>query len=159
MRILQWLVFLPLNLLLGVFSFILAPFAVLLFSSPDKLHLVRFKWLETIDNDLTGDAGWKAEHLLGADPLSAINRIRWLWRNGGNTVNYKVLGVMADPDWIGQQDRSLYFWRRPDGYWLYRRFFPLAGAYKLELFFGWALLGPQLGLCKFVCQIRIKKNG
>lgn len=140
-------------------SILLSPVAVYFFSTPDKLYLTRFKWLETIDNDLSGDDAWKNLRLWGTDPLSFINRTRWLWRNGGNYVNYMVFGVDGNAIWNSEQDRNKYYWRRPDGYWLYRRFvnLPLTTR-KLELFFGWNLFSIKNGRCKLVCQVRIRTS-
>lgn len=160
MKLLRWIGFLPLNLIMGLVVIPLAPIAVAFFSTPDKRHLTRFKWLETIDNDLTGDKdeGWRQTHLWGSDPFSWINRTRWLWRNGGNTVNYTLLGCADDLQWRVTQIASAGFWQRPDGHWLYRKPVPLFGGRFIDLYFGWQILGPKLGLCKFVATIRIKTN-
>lgn len=148
----RWLCYLPLNLLMGLAVIPLAPIAVAFFSTEDKRHLTRFKWLETIDNDLTGDGGWKEEHLIGANPLSWLNRTRWLWRNGGHTANYTLLGCSD----VGCFQVRPYYWKNKDGRWLYRRRFPLVGKWSLELFLGWNILGGQNGRCKYVCSIRGK---
>ncbi len=155
----RWCFFLIVHGVITLARYPLAIVAVLGFSSTDRRHLTRFTWLETIDNDLAGDSGWREEHLIGADPLSHINRIRWLWRNGGNALNYTVLGVADDPAWrIAALSvcPGAYALRRPDGAWLYRRFLPI-GNRALEVFFGWALLGPQAGRCKIVCSIRLRR--
>lgn len=152
----KWLIRLPAVLLLTLTSYVLAPFVVAFFSTEDKMHLTRFKWLETIDNTLAGDANWNRNLLWGSDPLSWINRTRWLWRNGGNYVNYNILGCVGDADWKAVQDRTLYYWKRPDGYWLYRRFIPVSKTRNLELFFGWNLFSIKKEHCKIVCQIRIQ---
>lgn len=155
----RYCLFLIPHLLLSVLRYPLAVIAVLFFSTKTGRHLTRFEWLETIDNDLSGDSGWKEEHLIGPDPLSMINRIRWLWRNGGNTVNYGLLGVDDNPSWrVVYGCASGPRWERPDGAWLYRRYISLAGLRYVELFFGWALFGPQKGRCKIVCSIRLKKE-
>lgn len=146
------------NLLLVIVSFVLSPFAVAFCSTPDKRHLTRCRWLETIDFDLAGDPGWQSLRLWGHDPLSWINRTRWLWRNGGNYVNYMILGCDGDEAWKAEQDRSLHYWRRPDGYWLYRRFVPLTKTRCVELFFGWSLFAIKQGRCKVVFQIRFPKR-
>lgn len=101
-----------------------------------------FKWLETIDASLLGDQGWKAEHLSGKDPASYINQVRWLWRNGGNRYCYEVLGVRHDaiPEWAFEKQYKL----------------PLWGTRFLEFRYGWALGGPQKGLCKYVFNPRGK---
>ncbi len=152
----RWLLYLPLNIVMGISVLFLAPLAVALFSTPDKLHLVRLRWLETLDNDLSGDDGWKSEHLIGKDPLTWLNRTRWLWRNGGNTVNYQILGCKDDPEWREKQDRTLGYWKRPDGYWLFRKPLKLTDKYFIDRFFGWNILGSQQGMCKFVFTIRVK---
>ena len=140
----RWLCYLPLNLLMGLAVIPLAPIAVAFFSTEDKRHLTRFRWMETIDNDLTGDWGWNEEHLIGSDPFSWLNRTRWLWRNGGNSVNYNLLGCVDDPAWREQQDRNAGYWKRPDGYWLYRKPLKLTEKYFIDRFFGWQLLGPRI---------------
>lgn len=147
----RWLIYLIIHIVARLISIPLAPFAVLFFSTSDKRHLTFFKWLETIDNNLSGDDGWRAEHITG-DPLSTWNRIKWLWRNGGNALNYGLLGC----DYISnpmQQFQDTY-WRRADGYWIYRKFWQISATRNLEVFLGWALYGPQLNRCKIVCTIR-----
>ena len=116
--------------------------AVLLFSSENKRNLTRWKWLETIDNDLTGDNGWKSEHIGNSDPLKTWNRIRWLWRNGGNRFNYYVIGIADDdiPEWS--------FWSKTS--------IPLWGIRFLDLRFGWSPEGPKQGRRKYVFTIRVK---
>lgn len=87
----------PLHLLRELAQPILPWIVVPLFSTPDKLHLrPPFEWFDTIDNPLTGDEGWQSEHLWGSDPMSTINRIRWLLRNGGNRLSYTFFGCDAD---------------------------------------------------------------
>lgn len=146
----RWLRYLIIHMLAVIVRYPLSPIAVIWYSTEDKLHLTRFNWLETIDNDLSGDKGWKAEHLAGSDVLSNWNRIRWLWRNGGNALNYGVLGCDFQP-FISQQT----YWKRPDGYWIFRKFWQITGTRQLEIFIGWGLYGPQLERCKFVCTIRL----
>lgn len=156
---LRWLVYLLAHITLILLRYPLAIIAVKFFSTPDKLHLTRFRWLETVDNDLRGDHGWQTEHMpVKGDPLNDRNRIGWLWRNGGNSVNYNLLGCPDDPAWRAATDPNTgWYWCRPDGYWLYRRFTPFAGR-RLERFFGWSLFGPQQGRCKFVFTVRWKKE-
>lgn len=130
------------------------PIAVAFFSTPDKRHLTRFKWLETIDNDLTGDKdeGWRQVRLIGTDPFTWLNRTRWLWRNGGNSVNYNMLGCKEEP--VTQV--SDYLWRNASGYWMYRKPVWITSKRFIDLYFGWQILGPKLGRCKFVFTIRLK---
>lgn len=148
----RWLLYLLPHLLINIVRYPLAVLAVLLCSTRDRRHLTHLRWLETIDNDLAGDSGWREEHLVGSDPLSRINRIRWLWRNGGNALNYGLLGCR----WPGLYTHNgPHYWRRMDGRWLYRRFFRVGPRY-VEVFLGWALFGPQLKRCKYVATIRVR---
>lgn len=148
----RYCLYLIVHIVIVLLRYPLAPIAVVLFSSQDRRSLLALRWLMTIDNDLAGDSGWREEHLIGPDPLSTLNRIRWLWRNGGNAVAYGLLGCDAPVKIIR---RGIYYWSDGFGHWLYRRKFHLAGRRWLELFFGWALLGPQQGRCKLVCSIRL----
>lgn len=165
-RLTQWLVYLPIHLLVILARYPLAPIAVVSFTTNDKRHLLfPFTWLGTIDNDLSGDDGWRTEHIKpGSDPLSTWNRIRWLWRNGGNGFNYMTLGC---PDDIGFRRKyqtlltKMPSWVRQDGYWLWRSYHPVFGR-QLELFLGWSLFGPKVAenkiRCKYVCTIRLKSE-
>jgi hypothetical protein len=155
-----WLVFLPIHLTTWVAKWPLAPIAVECCSTEDNKHLwVPFRWLETIDNDLGGDSGWKNEHIEpGSDPYSDWNRIKWLWRNGGNWTNYWILGVENDQSDIGPT-QILGYTSRPDGAWLYRDYFELSETDRLEIFWGWNLWGEVEGRNKFVWTTRIKEVG
>ena len=153
----RYIVRLPARFVITAAAYLLAPFAVWLFSTDDKRHLTHLRWLETIDNDLTGDPGWKRLRLWGGDPLSFVNRTRWLWRNGGNYVSYYVLGCVGDSAWCWSQNMDAVYWKRPDGYWLYRRFVSI-GNKHLELFVGWNLFSIKQGRCKVVCQIRLRSS-
>jgi len=123
---------------------------VLFFTTQDKRYLhFPFAWLETIDNDLSGDQGWKDS--LKGDPLSFWNRVKWLWRNGGNWCNYYLLGVPNDARFVVEhqwEQDSKNFWQRPDGAWQYR------AAKKTPLgtwtpYIGWGLFGQVEERCKF----------
>lgn len=151
MKIYKWLALLPLHLAVILLRYPLAPIAVLLFSSSDKRRLTRLKWLETIDNDLTGDDGWKTEHITGV-PLAFWNCVKWLWRNGGNRFNYETIGTRAFITY--QVGPSV--WRNADGYWMLRKKIPLFGK-TLELFWGWSLHGRINGLCKYTFTTRLTK--
>lgn len=128
-----WLVF--------VVRYPLSFVAVKWFSSDDNLTFP-FRWLDTVDNYLTGDEGWKSEHLWGTDPNSYMNKVRWLWRNGGNRFNYRWIGVSdsAPPTWA--------FWNKTA--------IPLVAGRFLDLRFGWSPEGPKEGRRKYVFTIRIK---
>lgn len=70
--------------------FPIAPIAVF-FGSQKHLRWP-FKWVDTIDNDLGGDEGWKTEHIVG-NPYSYKNKVLWIWRNGGNWASYYTFGL------------------------------------------------------------------
>lgn len=150
MRKLQWLLMLPINLILSAVCVLLSPIAAC-FVSDDCKQLTRFKWLETIDNDLSGDDGWKAEHLIGSDPLSWINRTRWLIRNGGNSVSYGLFGCAELPF-----RQNGFFYEDMNGYWLYRRPIWITKTRFIDLFIGWNLPGSKYGRAKYTSSFRIK---
>lgn len=160
MMYLKWLGYLFVHLLIVIARYPIAPFAVVFFTTNDRRELLfPFRWLGTIDNGLDGDSGWRNEHITG-DPLSTWNRTKWLWRNGGNALNYNLLGVDNDKwfaleNWMIQDINRL--WVRKDKAWMYRAYLPLFGRY-LNLFIGWSLFGAIEEKCKFTCTIRIKKN-
>lgn len=97
MAILRYVLTLPAALLARLAAILLAPLAVWLRSTPDKLHLRwPFGWMETIDNPLTGDAMWQANQLHGGDPKSWRARTLWMMRNGGQHAMYYFFGVPSD---------------------------------------------------------------
>lgn len=153
MKIALWILLLPVHILVILARYPLAPVAVLLFSTKDKRHLRFMRWLETLDNDLTGDNGWRTEHIKG-DPRAFWNRVGWLWRNGGNAVNYGFLGV---PDKFSVYHLKPWLWRNTAGHWMIRNAFKLGPRY-LEIFWGWSLLGAKHGRCKFTFTTRLKKR-
>ena len=157
-----WLKKILISISVVIVRYPLSPFVVLFFSSKDKTTITRFKWLMTIDNDLTGDSGWKEEHLWGDNPLSFWNRVRWLWRNGGNSFNYNQLGLPALGaiviEEVAYDDKGRVVERyvlREDGF-LFRKFYRRKTKEEKywEVFIGWALEGPQHGRCKIVLTIR-----
>jgi hypothetical protein len=137
----MYLLYFPAWLAVIIARYPAAVIAVLCFSSPDRLSLTRWHWLETIDNDLSGDSGWKAEHIGVADPLNSWSRIKWLWRNGGSRFNYYTIGVSYSnrPSWA--------FWHSKQ--------IPLFAGRFLDARFGWTDYALQ-GRCKYVFTIRIK---
>lgn len=153
LRVLQWLAFFPVHLGVTLVRYPLAPIAVYFFSTKDKRYLTFFRFLETLDNDLFGDISWQIKHLKGDNPFKFWNRVRWLWRNGGNAVNYLVLGCdYYDMRYQGfPSDCDFRGWYiRDDGYWLYRKVW-FGG---LEIFLGWNLYGEVHNKSKFVLTIR-----
>lgn len=158
----EWYRKLVIHILVWLAKYPLAPIAVLLFSTPDGKQLRRpFLWLQTNDNDLGGDSGWKNEHIKpGSDPYSFWNKVKWLWRNGGHDFNYKVLGTPNDQwfyfdNYMIQDSKE--FWVRPDGYWMFRgyRKWPFSKK-RLFIFTGWSLFGPINKMCKITCTFRLR---
>lgn len=135
----HYLIRFPLWLLVILARYPLAFLAVAFFQSNKQLTFP-FKWLDTIDNNLDGDYGWKTEHLSGSNPSSYWNQVRWLWKNGGNRFNYFVIGVPSDskPTWA--------FWIKKSLPW------PQTGKY-LDLRIGWSDYSLQ-GRCKYVFTLR-----
>lgn len=90
---LKYLLLLPVHIIAVLLRYPLAPVAVLFSKDNDLTY--GWRWLGTIDWPLTGDDGWREEHLVGDDPASFLNKTRWLWRNGANRINYFQLGEPA----------------------------------------------------------------
>lgn len=153
MRYVQWFALFFINLVFSIFCTLISPVAALpIFLSPDRKHLkFPFAWLETLDNDLSGDYGWKTEHLWGSDPLSYLNRTRWLIRNGGNKISYNVFGCAELP-----YRQNGFFYENMDGYWLYRRPLWITKTSFIDLFIGWNLPGAKYGRAKFTSSFRLK---
>lgn len=123
---LKYILLLPAFILMRLSTYPLAPIAVLWFSTPDKLRLRKpFEWMMTLDNDLDGDEAWKRKRLIGTDPMSYINRVRWMWRNGAHALNYGLLGCP-----------------RPSDYPASRTFTPFLGKF-LEVWVGWSSNVPR----------------
>ena len=151
-------------------ALILTPVAVLL-SGYRAPHLRwPFRWMETIDNDLSGDPAWKIVHLHGRDPLSYWARMKWLWRNGANALMYGGFGVDAGYGRVlfivGNQRvtdaapavfGSVRVLDAESGAWYYRTMRRLTKTRGLSIMAGWNLLGPQLGRAKLVGTIRFPR--
>lgn len=152
MRKLQWLLLFPVNLVFSVLCVLVSPIAALFVTDDRRFLLQPFTWLETIDNDLSGDDGWKEEHLIGKDPLSWLNRTRWLIRNGGNKVSYGAFGC-ADSYFVKESE---YYWKNIFGYWLYRRPVWITKKRFIDVFIGWNLPGAKYGRAKFTSSFRLK---
>lgn len=151
MRYIQWAFLFPVNLLFSIFCILISPLAAI-FTSPDRRFLLQpFRWLETIDNDLSGDYGWKEEHLIGTDPLSYLNRTRWLIRNGGNKISYGAFGC-DDTNYEQSGD----YYQNIAGYWLLRKKLWVTKTRFFDLFVGWNLPGAKFGRAKFTSSCRLK---
>ena len=159
----RWLCYFPVMILVGVMKYPLALIAPLFATMQEGLvdnnngvavepRLPRWlSFFQTDDNSLWGDAGHKARV---GDYKSYFGMVQWLWRNGFHNFNYTVLGCPALP--MPERTDDVWYWKRPDGYWLYRRFIPITYGKKLELFLGWNLYGVVNGRCKYVFSVRLK---
>ena len=81
----RWLLLLPLNIVMLVLAYILAP-VLPLFASKDGWLPKWLWWFQTPDNPLDGDAGFLEEHApFKGEGLpyrqKHINRMFWIWRN------------------------------------------------------------------------------
>lgn len=160
----RWALYLPIMLVFGMISKALAPilpaFREDRHGPIDNNHGTAIEprlpkwlaWFDTDDNSLYGDHGWKTKHT--KDHTSYWGMVGWLLRNGGHGFNYKVIGCRAKP--MPERKSGEYFWKRDDGYWLYRRFFKLTETRFVEVFLGWNLYGTVESRNKYVFQIRIK---
>lgn len=151
MRYAQFLLLLPANLIFSILCVVISPVAAIFVTEDRRFLRSPFQWLDTLDNDLSGDSGWKEEHLIGQDPLSWLNRTRWLIRNGGNKVSYGAFGCPMAPfqtDGFYSEDCN--------GYWLYRRPIWITRTRFLDLFIGWNLPGAKYNRAKYTSSCRLK---
>jgi len=101
---LRWLALLPLNIVVDVLAFILAP-VLPLFASKDGWLPKWLWWWQTPDNPLDGDAGFLAEHA----PYKGtnlpwwkvhINRTFWQWRNPAMGFGMTVMSFTPQEPYI-----------------------------------------------------------
>lgn len=84
-----WFLLAPLDMLVSLLAFPLAPFIVLCTSPVGIAPAWAWPWL-THDNPIDGDAGHRRRW---AGRPSWMRRIAWLWRNRGYNFSYHVCGV------------------------------------------------------------------
>ena len=154
--VLRWLGCLTLAGLAKLAAVVLAPAVCWLAATPDRRHLrAPWQWMETLDWDMAGDPPWRARRLIGTDPLSWINRTRWLWRNGAQAVAYGICGASAtDP--TRDADGSWYRLTLTDSAFYWRADWPVSGR-RVEVRAGWKLNYQIEGRCKVALSIRIRK--
>lgn len=157
---LAWLVEAPLDIGSSILARVLTPFVVP-FATSDRLPAM-FRWMETHDNDLDGDNGWKTEHVvfLNVQPGDSavmtalklwVKRTLWLWRNAAYRYKYECLGayipLTTNPSISGDMltsDRpghagSLLITAGP--YWEYYAVIPYLSSRCVRLRFGWKIKG------------------
>jgi hypothetical protein len=54
------------------------------------------KWMQTNDNTLFGDDGWKNYHFINGSNTSWWARTNWMWRNPMGSFAYDVMGVIPE---------------------------------------------------------------
>jgi hypothetical protein len=114
MRILQWLISLPVDLAVSLSVFPLAPIVVALGKVP--------AWMMTPDNSIDGDEG----HLARWQGKSAyLRRVAWLWRNrayGFTALNADGIDILdvttkGNPATSNRPFTPGWCLRTVDGYW------------------------------------------
>ncbi|MEW9901073.1 hypothetical protein ABWL39_20875 [Chitinivorax sp. PXF-14] len=89
----RWFVLFPLDLLIGLLAFPLAPLIVALTDPAGHAPAWAWPWL-TYDNPIDGDAGhWARWPDNGSRWRRTCRRIAWLWRNRGYGFSYRVCGL------------------------------------------------------------------
>lgn len=100
--VILWLALSIINALAGLLNYPLAPIAVLF--QKDGWLPSWLWWMQTPDNSLDGDAGWKEKYLClnrrgdRLDPLRTwLKRTLWLYRNSMYGLSIYVLGATVLP--------------------------------------------------------------
>lgn len=151
----RWLRLWPLDFLSTLASYILAPFVVPLALGdhlPDGFH-----WMETHDNGLDGDAGWKKEHwqwryFLPEWMATYVGRVGWLWRNPAYRFAHDVLGaqipdgmpvvILGDIKTADRPGHGGWLLIMVGGYWEFYLVLPYGSTGRcLRARFGWKLKG------------------
>lgn len=99
----KWLLLTVCAIAMDIANLFLAPLAVPL-ASDDGWLPGWLSWLQTPDNSLDGDNGWRTEHLLPLNrhgtPLDPVRRylkrVLWLYRNSMYGFAIDVLGARCD---------------------------------------------------------------
>lgn len=167
MLTLKWVCCVIAQVLAKGVTIVLAPVVCACCATPDKRHLRKpFRWMETMDWDMAGDPPWRERRLIGKNPLSWLNRTRWLWRNGAQRFTYLNLGVnMAGvtlhttgnprPDHppyglkltiAARSERVVGFYAN--------RMIPLLAGRGLQIQTGWKLNYVVADHCKLICSLR-----
>lgn len=93
-----WLLLAPLDLLIGLLAFPLAPLIVLFTSPAGRAPWWAWPWL-TFDNPIDGDAGhWERWPDDGRIERVFARRVAWLWRNRGYNASFHWFGRVLAGD-------------------------------------------------------------
>lgn len=104
---LRYFLYLPAHIATILLRYPLAPIAVALSSSETQKLRFPFRWLDAIDNNLLGDGGHQERQIAaGRSPEDFLSKCVWIWRNGGNWMNYYPLGMPRDTDWFWSVDTT-----------------------------------------------------
>lgn len=150
---LDWLRLWPADILSTLACWLLAPFVVP-FAADGHLPPA-FWWMETPDNSLDGDNGWKTEHWQWRyslpDPLANyVGRVGWLWRNPAYAFALDVLGapiplgavatITGDIKTSDNPGHAGHLFIRVGDYWEYYLVIPYGSTGRcLRARFGWKL--------------------
>lgn len=140
-----WFILVPLDMLVSLLAFPIAPFIVMCTSSEGIVPWWAWLWL-THDNLIDGDSG-HLERWTGKPVWK--RRIAWLWRNRGYNFSYHVCG--ADTDNPLRIIAGRQFWKdaSPRGYclatcgkaWMLFVWLPYSANHGLRVYLGWKLRG------------------
>lgn len=74
-------------------AYILTPIILLPLTYKAKHLPYGFRWMETWDNDINGDAGWASYEHANGRQRTYWWRCKWLWRNPCGNLRYHQLGI------------------------------------------------------------------
>lgn len=155
-----WLIEAPLDIGSSILSRILTPFVVP-FATRAWLPSM-FAWMETHDNDLDGDNGWKTEHVVflnvqagDSAGMTALKlwakRTLWLWRNAAYRYKRDCLGayisrrttprIVGDIRTSDRPGHAGWLLITAGPYWEYYAVIPYLSNRCVRLRFGWKLKG------------------
>ena len=155
MRMLKWILILPLDILTTLLAYLIAPILALFADGEGDVTLHKYNplrlWL-THDNPIEGDeahyerwADWTSKHGL------FVQRVAWLWRNKAYGWSYYVWSVKVKPEDqmkvggnpdVNYGDPHGKFWAvHKKGWMLYATGNSLFGRYW-RIYIGWKIRSP-----------------
>lgn len=173
MRYVQWVLYVPIMLLVTVATLPLAPILALCVhkrvgildnntKTGEEYFLINaLNWFQTPDNSIDGDEGWRTEHWQWRYKLPSflatyVGRIGWLWRNPG--YGFGVIGLQNYNPIYAQLGNDLFV--QIGGYFQFRTTRQI-GSKQLYCNFGWNIKGlaeAPIGtfqFCTFAFSVRM----
>lgn len=142
-----WLAHALISFLATLLSYLIAPIIVPFAAT--RLPKA-FRWMETYDNDLDGDNGWKTEHFVGWPRY--IKRVLWLWRNPVGTLDYWLGAtvdkprVWGDPKTSNRPGHSGLCFARSGRFWMLYYVRQWGESKRcLRIYLGWKLMSAVHG--------------